>query len=101
MTVAFVLLCRDRPGSGALRASLRPAHLAYIDARAEAVWLAGPLLSDDGAALGSLLIVAAEDEAAARAFAENDPYSKNGLFESVEVRPFRFVKGRLLAAGTA
>lgn len=96
MSLAFVLICRDRPDAGGLRASIRPDHLAYIEARAGSVWLAGPLLSAAGEPQGSLLIIEAEDEAAARDFAESDPYSKNGLFESVEVRPFRFVKGKLL-----
>lgn len=98
MMLDFVLICRDKPGSAGLRARLRPAHLNYVEARAGAVWLAGPLLSDAGEPQGSLLIIEAENEAEARAFAESDPYSKNGLFESVEVRPFRFVKGRLLEA---
>lgn len=97
MTIAFVLICRDKPGAAGLRANVRPAHLDYIEACAGSVWLAGPLLSEEGEPQGSLLIIAAESEAAARAFAENDPYSKNGLFESVEVRPFRFVKGKLLS----
>lgn len=98
MMLDFVLICRDKPGSAGLRARLRPAHLDYVEARAGAVWLAGPLLSDAGEPQGSLLIIEAENEAEARAFAESDPYSKSGLFESVEVRPFRFVKGRLLGA---
>lgn len=96
MSFAFVLICRDKPDSGALRARIRPAHLDYIEGRAEAVWLAGPLLSEAGEPQGSLLIIEAGSEAAAWDFAESDPYSKNGLFETVEVRPFRFVKGKLL-----
>lgn len=98
MTLAFIVMCRDKPESGALRARLRPAHLDYMESRAEAVWLAGPILSATGEPQGSLIVIDAQDEAAARAFAENDPYSKNGLFESVEVRPYRFVKGKLLGA---
>lgn len=94
---AFILLCRDKRGAADLRARLRPEHLKYIDAHEKRVWLAGPMLCENGAPVGSMLIIEAEDEQAARAFADKDPYAQGGLFESVEVRPYRFVRGRFLA----
>jgi uncharacterized protein YciI len=48
------------------------------------VLLAGPLT--DGA--GSLLVVSAESLAEAEAFAKEDPYTVNGVFERIEVHPF-------------
>ncbi len=52
----------------------------------------GPLLSEDGERpVGSLLIMAFDDQGQARAFAEGDPYAQAGLFESVTIRPFRKV----------
>ena len=43
----------------------------------------------DGA--GSLMIVDMESEADAQAFIRNDPYTVQGVFALVEVRPFRKV----------
>ncbi|HOP18917.1 MAG TPA: YciI family protein [Amphiplicatus sp.] len=96
---AFVLLCRDRKDAADLRARLRPAHLDYLEAHFEEVWLAGPLLSDEGSPIGSVVIIDAEDARGARNFANADPYAKGGLFDDVEIRPYRFVKGKLLGAG--
>ncbi len=41
--------------------------------------------------MGSLLIMAFDDQGQARAFAEAAPYARAGLFESVTIRPFRKV----------
>jgi uncharacterized protein YciI len=57
--------------------------------------MAGALLGDDGNPIGSLLIVEAEDLAAAQAQADNDPFTVAGVFESVEVRPWRVAIGSL------
>ena len=40
---------------------------------------------------GSLVILEVEDMAAAEGWAENDPYTKAGLFESVELIPWKKV----------
>ena len=42
---------------------------------------------------GSLLIVDAPDRAAVDQFLRDDPYVKAGLFESVDVRPYRITVG--------
>jgi len=93
----FALICRDKPDAGDLRRETRERHLAYLEAMAGAVWLAGPMLSDAGAPVGSIIIIEAADRAAAETLAANDPYAKAGLFESVEVTPYRFVTGKLLS----
>jgi uncharacterized protein len=41
--------------------------------------------------IGSMLIVEAENEAEARALLAEDPYAKAGLFQNVEVLPWRWV----------
>jgi len=90
----FALICHDKPNSLELRMKTREAHLAYArDARAK-ILLGGPLLSDNGQIMrGSLILIEAPDLAAAKQFAANDPYGKAGLFESVEIRPWRKVLG--------
>ena len=91
----FLLLCTDRPGSHDLRAATRPAHLAYLEAHAAQVKLGGPWLDTaDGAPLGSMLVIEAEDLAAAEALAAADPYAKAGLFAEVKITPWRLVVGR-------
>lgn len=90
----FVLICMDKPNSSAVRAAARADHIAYIEVQKGAVKIAGPFLSDDGQTmLGSLLILEAADIAAAGAFVANDPYALAGLFESVEIKPWRWTIG--------
>jgi uncharacterized protein len=88
----FALYCVDKAGHGHVRAENRPAHLDYLKGRQDRIVLAGPLLGDDGQqVLGSLIVVEAEDRAAAEAFAAGDPYAKAGLFESVTIKAFKQV----------
>ncbi len=85
----FVIIGHDGPDGARLRPTVRPAHLENLKPLVEQgrMIIGGPFT--DGS--GSLMIVDMEDEAAARAFAENDPYVKQGVFERVEVKPFRKV----------
>ena len=43
--------------------------------------------------IGSLLIIEADDRNAAEAFADADPYRKEGVFERVEIRAWRAALG--------
>ena len=90
----FALICRDRPGALPLRMELRPAHLAWVEAYKPQIKLAGPFLSeDDQTMLGSLFLAEFTDRAAAQAFNLADPYTKGGLFSSVEIIPWRRTLG--------
>ena len=82
----------DRPDHGAVRAAHRAAHLAYLADHAAAVRLAGPSLSEDGAApTGSVLLLDLADRQAAEAFCAADPYAQAGLFAEVAITPWRQV----------
>jgi uncharacterized protein YciI len=85
----FVILGHDGPNGARLRPTVRPAHLANLRPLADAgkVVIAGPFT--DGS--GSLILADFESEDAAQAFAQNDPYTLEGVFERVEVKPFRKV----------
>ena len=87
----FAIVCTDRPASLDLRLATRPAHLAYLATYSARVVQGGPLLDTDGRPCGTLLLIEAEDRAAAEGFAMSDPYAKAGLFESTVIRPFRTV----------
>lgn len=92
----FVAMCTDKPDSAAVRAAARDAHLDYIEGAKDRILLIGPLLDEDNKVAGSLFLVEADDIAAARAFVENDPFSKAGLFASIMVSRFRTHLGTLL-----
>jgi uncharacterized protein YciI len=85
----FVIIGYDGPDGARLRPSVRPAHLESLKPLVEQgrMIIGGPFT--DGA--GSLMVVDFESEADAQEFARNDPYVKQGVFERVEVRPFRKV----------
>ncbi|WP_170459431.1 YciI family protein [Ruegeria arenilitoris] len=87
----IALIARDKDGALQTRLDNRAAHLAYIE-ETGVVAQAGPLLDGD-AMIGSLVILDVEDLAAARAWADNDPYAKAGLFTSVELIPWKRVIG--------
>jgi hypothetical protein len=85
----FVIIGHDGAGGAALRPSVRPAHLENLRPLVERgkVVVGGPFT--DGS--GSLIVADFDNEDMAREFAANDPYTKQGVFERVEVKPFRQV----------
>jgi uncharacterized protein YciI len=89
----FAITAFDRPGALELRLQVRPAHLDYLNGKTAQIQVAGPLLDDEDQPIGSLLIVEADDRAAAEAFAAGDPYRREGVFERVEIRPWRAALG--------
>jgi len=90
----FAIVCRDKPGALDTRLATRATHLDYL-AQSKILKLAGALLDDDGKPVGSILIVEAQDKAAAQAQADNDPYTAADIFESVEIHAWRLAVGEL------
>jgi uncharacterized protein YciI len=84
----FVMIGHDGPRGRELRPTHRPAHLAGLEPLAEAgrIRHAGPMLGDDGAPIGSVVLFEAGDLAEARAIAARDPYVTQGIFARYEVR---------------
>ncbi|MFJ6328580.1 MULTISPECIES: YciI-like protein [unclassified Rhizobium] len=89
----FAFVCKDKPGYLNVRMETRPAHVEYLNKlNAEGTLkMAGPFLDAEGKPNGSLVVVKAESVEAAVAIADADPYTKAGLFESVEIKPFNWV----------
>lgn len=88
----FVISCSDKPGHSHVREETRPAHLAYLARYETALFAAGPTYAEDGVTMiGSLLILDLADREAAEAFARDDPYARAGLFDRVEIRPWKRV----------
>jgi len=85
----FVFTGIDKPNSLALRMATREAHFAYVGEHQDRIRLGGPFLDEAGEMAGSLIILEAPDLAAAQAFHAADPYVKAGLFERIEIRPWK------------
>jgi uncharacterized protein len=94
----YALLCTDKPNSLELRVKLRPDHLAHLDKLGAKAKAAGPFLDDAGNMCGSLLIIEAADRADAEKMAAEDPYAQGGLFASVEIKAWRWVRNNPDAA---
>ena len=89
----------DAPEQLPARLATRPAHLERLRALLDdgRLLLAGPCpaidAEDPGPAgfSGSLIVAEFDSLAEARAWAEADPYVAAGVYERVEVRPFKKV----------
>ena len=95
----YTIIGEDRPDSLPQRLAARPAHLERLHAlQAEGrLLLAGPNpaidAADPGPAgfTGSLIVAEFPSLAAARAWADADPYVAAGVYAQVSVKPFRKV----------
>jgi len=95
----YVIYSKDHPESLPLRRGARDAHLARLQALLDEgrLLLAGPRPAidspDPGPAgfQGSLVVAEFESLAAAREWADTDPYMAAGVYETVEVTPFKRV----------
>lgn len=75
----------------ARRASVRDRHLAVLNrwAAAGRLNLAVPLFRADGTAAGSVMILDGEDEVGAREYLMDEPFARDGVWLSYQMRPFR------------
>lgn len=93
----YMIRGTDVPNSLDKRKAARPAHIARLEKLRDQgrLLLSGPLpaidAEDPGAAgfTGSLIVAEFESLAAARTWAEADPYIAGGVYASVDVQPFR------------
>jgi hypothetical protein len=95
----YVIDARDAQDSLPRRMEARARHLERLNVLRDAgrLLLAGPYpaidAEDPGPAgfSGSLIVAEFESLEAARTWAEADPYREAGVYQSVDVRPFRKV----------
>ena len=93
----YAIIATDKPDSLSQRLAHRPAHLARLHTlQAEGrLLLAGPFPTidseDPGPAgfSGSLIVAEFADLAAARTWADADPFVAAGVYGAVDVKPFR------------
>jgi uncharacterized protein YciI len=83
----FAVICLDRPGTKALRARTRLAHMEYINGYRPKMVMGGALLDDDGETrVGMMLAIDLPDRESVEQFMRNEPYNKAGIFETVLIR---------------
>ncbi|PXW25638.1 YciI family protein [Paraburkholderia caballeronis] len=86
----YVIETWDKPGSQAVRAGARPAHLEYLAEHGARLLACGAKLDDDGRDLGGgLYVLDTEDRRDAEAFIAADPFTQADLFERVQITRWR------------
>mgnify|MGYP002713768593 CR=1 FL=1 len=89
----WLVLAQDGadPEAPARRQAAREAHLAFVRPMVERGELiaGGAVLDEAGVMTGSAVIVEFEDRAALDAWLAADPYVTAGVWQRIEVKPFR------------
>lgn len=89
----YVIHAYDHADSTALdrRMAVRPAHLDYVRQLKEKgqFILGGALLNPDGQMIGSMLLLNMETEDQLNEYMKNDPYIVQGVWDKIDVKPFR------------
>lgn len=93
----FVFHCRDGEHGSVLRERVLEEHRAYIENHADHYAIAGRLRKD-GEVVGSLLVVKAKDQAAARAKFEADPYFTGGVWQAIRCEELDPIGGEWFGA---
>ena len=92
----YVVHAYDHTGPDALdrRMAARPAHLAYVSQLKEKgqFLMGGALLDPEGNMMGSMLIIDMETESQLNEYLESDPYIVQGIWDKIDVKPFRQAK---------
>ncbi|MEL6236722.1 MAG: YciI family protein, partial [Pseudomonadota bacterium] len=111
MPMPFAVFFEDAPERADQRAAHMPAHLAFLQAHADVISAAGPLVAAaglgagphpaPGTPAGGLWNVTAGDAAVVRRLVEADPFWPTGLRRSVRILDWRqvFAEGRALPQG--
>jgi uncharacterized protein YciI len=82
----WLIKCRSKPNTDALRLATIDAHRNFLDGYPEVTWYSGPIFTDDNKnAIGSLRLIEFPERDAALAYIHADPYTKAGIFESITV----------------
>jgi uncharacterized protein YciI len=93
----FVVIARDGTDADAFdrRRSARPVHLEGIRPFVERgeIRIGGAILDDDGSMVGSVLLADFPTRADLDRWLEGDPYVTLGVWQQIEVHPFRTAVG--------
>lgn len=91
--MTFLVLAKDGTDVGApeRRQRVREAHLEGVKPAVKdgSLQLGGAILDDAGVMIGSALLVEAESREALMDFLKGDIYSREGVWQSFEIYPFK------------
>jgi uncharacterized protein YciI len=93
----YIILAKDRPGTLGQRLASRAEHLARLSELNQLgrLKIAGPMPANDSenpgdaGFTGSMLVVSFDNIDQARQWADNDPYFSAGVYQEVQVFPFK------------
>ncbi|MBD1395012.1 YciI family protein [Mucilaginibacter glaciei] len=89
----YIVTGYDHKDEGALerRMSIRPHHLDGAKALKESgnYVLGGAVLNDEGKMIGSVMVLQFESEDGLEAWKQSEPYITQGIWETVDVKPFK------------
>ncbi len=88
--MAFAVIAFDGPDP-ARRAAMRERHIASIEAMARdgSLLLGLPLHSAEGRSRGSLMVIAATDQAGVDAYLAREPFAAGRVWQDIACRPLR------------
>ena len=89
----FAVVCADKPGALDQRLAQRPTHVEYLKTQEPIIRVAGPLFDAEGKMCGSVFVVEVDDISGAKAFSDNDPFTKAGVFGAVKINAFTKTMG--------
>eukprot|EP00189_Rhodosorus_marinus_P005449 CAMPEP_0113957432 /NCGR_PEP_ID=MMETSP0011_2-20120614/2776_1 /TAXON_ID=101924 /ORGANISM="Rhodosorus marinus" /LENGTH=202 /DNA_ID=CAMNT_0000968013 /DNA_START=101 /DNA_END=709 /DNA_ORIENTATION=- /assembly_acc=CAM_ASM_000156 len=84
----FMVKRTDRQGTSEIRERFKREHLSYVGKDGRAVF-GGPLLDESLRIISGFVIVRGTDLEDVRLWVNDDPYTKAGVFESVEIREWK------------
>jgi uncharacterized protein YciI len=87
--VHYIVHCLDHEGAVEKRLANYDAHKAYLATGTVKTVISGPLLADDNQTMiGSLFLFEADRKEDVVAFNKNDPFTKAGVWKTVNINPF-------------
>lgn len=92
----FMIAAFDKPGMLETRLAVRARHLDYLRGFGDRIKMGGAMLNGNDQPLGSLLIIEADDRDAVETLLAGDPYNAAGVFERIDIRPWRPALGSWL-----
>jgi uncharacterized protein YciI len=84
----YSMIARDKPNGLEHRLAVRPEHLKHLDSLGDKLVFAGPFQTEEPKPTGSFMVIEAENLDAAKALYQQDPFVKQGVFDSWEISRF-------------
>jgi len=85
----FAVHCLDKPDALSRRLAHYEAHKAYLNTGTVKTVISGPLVAEDGVtAIGSLLVLEADNIRQVEDFNANDPFRRADVWGTVSIKPF-------------